>query len=282
MAAAAAALVLVVGGAFALGLVPIGRSTPETSAAPPVAEATTTPEDEVITNSVAGPGQLQVESVPDGARVVLDGREVGFTPVTVKDVPAGRHSLVLEGESGTVRRTVRVQAGERTVARYEITAGFLSVVSRIPLEIYDGNRKLGTSDGGHVTLPPGTYSLRFVNAHYGYQEQAEFTIRPGEVSTHTINLPDGSLIVNAEPGAEIMVDGEPKGTAPRGAFPVPIGTRDVVVRHAQYGERRQSVDVVAGRPTELTVILDGTASPKAQPRLAPLSMPPERRTILPQ
>ena len=56
----------------------------------------------------------------------------GFTPLTVKNVSAGRHALILEGESGTLRRTVRVQAGERTVARYEITAGFLSVSSRIP------------------------------------------------------------------------------------------------------------------------------------------------------
>ena len=36
--------------------------------------------------------------------------------MTVKNVAAGRHALVLEGESGTLRRTIRVQAGERTVA----------------------------------------------------------------------------------------------------------------------------------------------------------------------
>ena len=193
-------------------------------------------------------------------------------------------ALILEGESGTVRRTVRIQASERTIARYEITAGFLSLSSRIPVDIYEGGRKLGRSDEGHLLLAPGQYKARLVNSHYGYEGVAEFSIRPGEIATHTVELPEGSLVVNTEPGSEIYVEGELAGTAPVGPIKVPIGAREVLVRHPQFGERRQSVDIVMGKPVELSVVLDRTASPSPQtpPRLAPLSMPPERRTILPQ
>jgi PEGA domain-containing protein len=278
---AAAVIVVAVVGALAFGVFKGRKSAPETAATP--APAAAAPEVvEEVTVDAKGSGELRVESVPDGARVVLDGREAGFTPLTVKNLAAGRHALILEGESGTLRRTVRVQAGERTVARYEITAGFLSITSRIPLEIYDGNRKIGTSAEGHVLLAPGSYKVRLVNTHYGYREDAEFTIKPGEITTYPVTLPQGSLRVTTEAGAQIFIEGEAVGTAPLAALRVPIGTREVLVRHPQFGERKQSVDIVLGQPVELSVILrDSSTSsePRTPPRLAPLSMPPDRRPL---
>ena len=156
---------------------------------------------------------------------------------------------------------VRVQANERTVARYEIAGGFLAVVSRIPIEIFDGTRKLGVSNGGHILLSPGQYKLRLVNTQYGYRDEAEFTIKAGEVSTHTVALPEGSLHVTTDAGAEVLVDGKLMGVAPLAAFRVPIGAREVLVRHAELGERRQSVDVVQGQPVELSVIFKEAAPP---------------------
>jgi hypothetical protein len=39
---------------------------------------------------------LTVESRPAGAKVFLDGRLVGTTPMTVPDVTAGEHALYLD------------------------------------------------------------------------------------------------------------------------------------------------------------------------------------------
>ena len=71
------------------------------------------------------------------------------------------------------------------------------------------------------------------------------------------------------------------GVAPLAPFRVPIGSREVLVRHADLGERRLSVEVVLGQPTELSVVFRDSAAPTPQtpPRLAPLSMPPERRSL---
>ena len=279
MIAAAAVVVALIGGG-ALYMLKGRTAAPAPAAAAAAVPAAVQPvADDVPTE--AGSGELRVESVPDGARVVLDGKEVGFTPLTLKNVPAGRHALVLEGDNGTLKRTVRVKADERTIARYEITSGFLSVTSRIPVEIFDGTRKLGSSDEGHILLPPGQYKVRLVNTKYGFREDAEFAIKAGEISTHAVNLPEGSLHITTEAGAEIFVEGELMGIAPLAAFRVPIGSREVLVRHADLGERRQSVEVVLGQPTELGVIFRENAAPTPQtpPRLAPLSMPPERRSL---
>jgi hypothetical protein len=228
--------------------------------------------------AATGPtGELRVESTPDGARVMLDGRESGFTPLTLLTVPAGRHLLVLEGENGTVRRTVRVQAGERTIARYEITGGFIAITSKFPVEIYEGSRKVGLSSEGHISMTPGRHKVTLVNGRFNYRAEVELAVKAGEVTTHTIEVPMGVLIVNTTPGAEIFVDGERVGSAPLPPIPAALGSREVVVRHVDYGERRESIDVVPGKPVELSVIFENTKGPRPQPRLAPLSMPPARR-----
>jgi hypothetical protein len=43
-----------------------------------------------------GPGSLQVISRPAGAQVILDGKAVGRTPLSIPDVAAGEHGIRLE------------------------------------------------------------------------------------------------------------------------------------------------------------------------------------------
>jgi hypothetical protein len=59
-------------------------------------------------------GALEVESRPAGARVFLDGKLLGTTPLTVPNVAAGAHAIRLERD-GYSRWTasIRIVAGER-------------------------------------------------------------------------------------------------------------------------------------------------------------------------
>ena len=59
-------------------------------------------------------GTLQVDSRPRGARVFLDGRLVGQTPVTLTEVTPGAHAVRIDliGYQRWVT-TVKVAAGER-------------------------------------------------------------------------------------------------------------------------------------------------------------------------
>jgi hypothetical protein len=270
--AAAASIVLLVSSVFAFGV--LGKSEKASSEAtkPKVADDAAA-DMTVVTN---GPtGELRIESTPDGARVMVDGKESGFTPLTLNNVPAGRHLVVLEGENGTVRRTVRVQAGERTIARYEITGGFIAITSKFPVEVYENNKRVGISTEGHISMAPGRHKITLVNGRFNYRDDVELAVKAGEVTTHTVEAPMGVLIVNTSPGAEVFVDGERVGSAPLAPIPAAVGARDVLVRHVAHGERRQSVDVTPGKPVELTVLFEGTnTGPRQQPKLAPLSMPP--------
>jgi serine/threonine-protein kinase len=60
----------------------------------------------------AGPGHLSVNASP-WARVLLDGRMIGTTPLFRREVPSGWHELTLVGANGrSFTRRVRVRAGE--------------------------------------------------------------------------------------------------------------------------------------------------------------------------
>ncbi len=221
-------------------------------------------------------GELRIESTPDGARVMLDGKESGFTPLTLNNVPAGRHLLVLEGENGTVRRTVRVQAGERTIARYEITGGFIAITSKFPVEVYENNKRIGISTEGHIALAPGRHKVTLVNGRYNYRADVELDgqgRRDHDAHRRDCRWASSSSTPRRARKSSSTASASDRRRSP--PIPAAVGAREVLVRHVDHGERRQSVDVTPGKPVELSVIFEGTTTgPRPQPKLAPLSMPP--------
>jgi hypothetical protein len=60
---------------------------------------------------VQATGSLEIKSEPSGARVSIDGQPRGTTPATVRDLPAGDHSVVLELGGRKVTQAVKIDAG---------------------------------------------------------------------------------------------------------------------------------------------------------------------------
>ena len=98
-------------------------------------------------------------------------------------------------------------------------------------------------------------------------------IRPTAVTAHTVSLPNGSLRVNTETGAEVWIEGERAGVAPLGIVPVPIGTREIVVRHPDLGERREAVEVRFGVVTEVNIARREALDPRELYPLPSLGQP---------
>jgi hypothetical protein len=148
--------------------------------------------------------------------------------------------------------------------------GFLLAFSRIPMDLFSDGRRIGTTEDGQLLLNAGSHKIEFVSERFNFRSMVTLTIRPGQVTAHTLALPSGRVRVTTTPGAEVWIEGERAGVAPLDAMPVTIGTREVVVKDAASGERRQSVEVKNGETTELTM-MPGSGAAATAPRLAPLS-----------
>ena len=65
--------------------------------------------------------------------------------------------------------------------------------------------------------------------------------------------PLGLLHIDANPWAEVWIDGSRVGETPLGNVPLHIGTHRVILRHPQLGERRQIASVTVDGPTHINV-----------------------------
>lgn len=242
--AAAAALVLAVGVAGGRWLLASPDESPiaavQAAAAAP-APAPATPGEPATIGTMGG---LVVDSQPAGARVTLDGAEVGVTPLTLQAVEPGRHTVAVSTDSATVRRTVRVEAGRQARLDIPVYAGWLAVFSPIPLDLSVDGRSIGTSESGKVMLPPGRHLLTLSNREFGFTATRAVEILPGEERPLNVE-PRGSVNVNAHPWAEVWVDGQRAGETPIANLQVLLGTRVFVFRHPLFGERRITATITA-------------------------------------
>lgn len=73
--------------------------------------------------AATGDGSLVVDSRPPGARVIVDGRAVGVTPLTIPALAAGSHTVRLERAGyASIATTTRVEPGARARVAVTLTA----------------------------------------------------------------------------------------------------------------------------------------------------------------
>jgi hypothetical protein len=197
-------------------------------------------------------GTLRVKSAPPGARVLLDGTPRGTTPTTIEEVPAGRHSVVLEGSAGMIERTVAITPGAVVDVDESIFSGFVTVFSPFELTITEGRQAMRLDEHNEFMLPPGRHELRLTNRSLGFEETRRVDLKPGQRVTISIAPPKSTISVTANEEADVFSDGTRIGSVPLTEFPIELGTHEIVVRRSAGGERRFTVTVTV-RPLTLDV-----------------------------
>jgi hypothetical protein len=209
--------------------------------------------------------EVSLETPNPGATVMVDGRSAGVTPLQLQIGPDVRSISVVTPESALKQESMvgstglqNTQAGSRRDPAAEAGArapntlsavsapqrvGGIRFSSPIDLEVFEGDKRLGSSATGIVTAPAGRRELELVNSALGYRSRQAVDIRGGTVISLVVSPPNGRININAVPWAEVLIDGKSVGETPIGNLSIPLGEHEIIFRHPQLGEQRRTVIV---------------------------------------
>jgi PEGA domain len=211
-----------------------------------------------------GSGTVMIETTQPGVEVLVDGLPVGATPYKL-EVGSGVRSIQVMGADSRIASallngpvtTVRPKPETRPAAIPPPAGGSLGglrVASGIDLQVFEEGRLIGTT-AGTLALSAGRHILDVVNDKVGYRSKQTVDVRPGQTTTVTITPPNGRISINAVPWAEVWIGGTLVGDTPLANVSLPLGDHEIIFRHPQLGERRQTATVRADTMARVTATL---------------------------
>ena len=192
-------------------------------------------------------GQASISSTNRGLKVLIDGRQMGRTPLRQRP-PAGQARSDGRGRAG--RRQHDADGGGRRDDRAGRTghAGWASVLSPVQLDILLDGKLVGLDGDSEADAearqaqPRARGTSRSATA-----VSVEVRVRPGATTSVSV-VPRTPVTVEAPEGTELSINGENMGTlTERRRCKVPLGTAEFVMRYKDE-ERRHGVPVTSPRP----------------------------------
>lgn len=240
---------------------PSGESQPPRAAAPNTADQQASPPASSSSDSKGTTGQsssVMIRSNPPGARVWIDGRPRGQTPLTVGQLSPGQHELILQGASGRVQQRIDLEPGGKATVMATLAgmvSGSIAVQSPTELQIMEGGKLVGSTRTEKILLNAGRHTLDLVSESLGYQARQVVDVTPGKTTVLVPKLPKGMLSANALPWAQVVIDGHEAGETPLGNVPLEIGSHEITFRHPELGEVKRTVTVTLRGPSRVSVDL---------------------------
>jgi len=202
-------------------------------------------------------GELEIKSEPSGARVSVDGKEAGKTPLALSKIKPGSHRIRVAAEGyEPYEEQVGVSEGERKeiLASLKKVAGHL-VVRTEPsgAAISMDGKPVGVEPYEGKDLTPGKHKIKVVKEGYETWER-EQTVEAGkkvEVIAKLKTIESG-LAIDSEPsGAKVYLDGNPVGVSPYEGKDLSPGPMKVRVTKEGYEPWDKNVTVEAGKRVEV-------------------------------
>ena len=209
-------------------------------------------------------GGLRVQTEPTHLLVLVDGEPHGLSPVALDNLEPGDHEIAVRTSGGVVKRAVSIQPRETLslivssaapASEPSVSAGWMSVSSPVLLQLRENGKVIGTSESDRLMLPAGDHDIEFTNEALGLAVRRVVRVNAGKTVATRIDVPNGVLSINAQPWAEVFVDGERVGETPIGNLSRRIGPHEIVFKHPDLGERRETVVITLDKPARIGVDL---------------------------
>jgi len=202
-------------------------------------------------------GKLTITSEPTNATVIIDGNEVGKTPLENYTLPVGLHQVIVKmpGYKDEVFN-VSIQAGKLLTFHVELSpkTGMITINSNPSgAEVYIDGQKVGETPLEHYVLPIGLHQVLIKKE--GYKDEVfNVSIQEGKELTFNVELSPktGMITITTDPsGAEVYIDGLKVGETPLEQYVLTVGKHTIVIKKEGYKEETHEITVEAGKELKL-------------------------------
>jgi hypothetical protein len=217
-------------------------------------------EKQVTANLSPAFGELVINSEPSGAKVFLDGKEVGTTPYRNPQQASGTYSIKLTKSLYSDALDEAVVTDTKTTERFIALSqnfGVLEVSAPGARILIDGE-EVGT--GSYTAnLAPGAYQVKALkDRHYDGEKEVFVVLGQTEKVVFDLKAKQGALSVVTNPfearGAEILINNERRKEQTPAVIPLLVGDYTVKVRKDGYVEQERRINISEGK--EETLMFD--------------------------
>jgi serine/threonine-protein kinase len=209
-------------------------------------------------------GTIMVKSVPPGAKVYLDDKDIGrHTPTGPLRLSPGKHTVKLKKEGYKVwENEVTVKASEALDlpgVKLQKALGWLNLYVSPWADVYYEGKKLGTTPLAHIRLQEGTRKLVLKNPALGIEREVTVHIAADKTEKKSINITEGmkgKLKISVTPWAHVYVDGKDMGTTPLESLELTVGKHEVQLKNGPLKMERSFTVIIKANEVKEVVSKD--------------------------
>jgi uncharacterized membrane protein len=211
--------------------------------------------------------EVRITTTPDQAVVFVDGNRKGRTPLSLKNITPGEHSLTIsKGGYEERNEQITVASGKKKDLEYVLIskqqpAALLVNTSPSGAQLTVDGTQVGKTPASIQDITPGGHSLTL--SKEGYQTRSErVSIASGEKKSveyplTPIPIQEATLYVNTSPpGAVVTVDGMQGGRTPTYLRRLSIGEHVISVFIPGYIRKEQTVYLSQRDNRPLNILLE--------------------------
>ncbi len=205
---------------------------------------------------------INVSSEPAGAQVYVNHQLRGTSPLVIDALKAGTYLVTLSKPGfEDYHKTVDLNDGIHFPVQAELEAmrGLLLVQSApAGAEVSIDGASFGVTPLLATTIRLGVHRVRIAATGFQPKEvEVELTDRSPRKIALDLASDSGTLEVTSEPdGAEVLLDGIPRGPAPCTVDRITVGDHELSVRLNGYVEAKQTIRLAAGETQSMNIALE--------------------------
>ncbi len=219
-------------------------------------------------------GRLALSNVPDGAQVTINGAVYDSKDLAELSLSAGkaRVKVMMEGYRPYFQE-VTISPGEPSQLKVELSPilGHLECTSTpAGAKVILNGKEVGLTPVTLKTLAFGSHTVEFLKDGFSPHSQTVAVKEEAPEKLHAdLVAVWGTLNIETTPsGAEVLIEGQSRGTSPLEVSDLPAGTSKVTVRLAGYKEVSETVTIITGQPatSKLTLVKAAPSTPSKPQR----------------